>query len=460
MSFFGGIPSFFNKTIKPGVNDTYDIGAADKIFRSIYGQNFLTYADNGTNFGGMAAGNTFFAFGSFTAGVPIYLYTEGAVFYHFNSTSIVFETGTYRRLKPNTVDGSDNFSLGLCGGGDADPTRGSYIEIYGNEYSSKGMALVSGNVSTSPISLITSNNSSNIRIRPDNPTGGKGFDVLGSNGAIQYQSSSFIIAASTSDGVDTAQVTIGGGGGNGTNDRGGGLVVYGNESAGAGAFTLYTGDIAGTFGTIVSKTTLRLSLAGDSDNVIFDGASILFDPNTGSGYQIASNTSDGSDDKILYLCGGGTFTASRGCYVALRGNEASAGGQLDIVPGDATGSKLRLYGGQASASIEFVTGIGPSVAAWNMLSGGDLASQTAGVGLRIKEGSNARMGTATLVAGTVTVSNTSVTANSRIFLSRNTTGGTTGHLSTTIVAGTSFTINSSNALDTSVVAWLLIEPSA
>ena len=79
--------------------------------------------------------------------------------------------------------------------------------------------------------------------------------------------------------------------------------------------------------------------------------------------------------------------------------------------------------------------------------------------LEVQDGSNKRMGTATLSGGTITVSNTTVTANTRIFTSRQAAGGTLGHLSIgTVVAATSFVINSSSATDTSVVAWLLIEP--
>jgi hypothetical protein len=89
----------------------------------------------------------------------------------------------------------------------------------------------------------------------------------------------------------------------------------------------------------------------------------------------------------------------------------------------------------------------------------DLLASVVGKGLKIKEGVNGRMGTATLVAGTVTVNNTSVTATTRIFISRSTTGGTVGTLSTTQIASTSFTINSSSATDTSTVNWLLIEPA-
>lgn len=75
------------------------------------------------------------------------------------------------------------------------------------------------------------------------------------------------------------------------------------------------------------------------------------------------------------------------------------------------------------------------------------------------DGTNKRMGQATLSGGTATVSNTSVTANTRIFLSHANTGGTLGHLYISArVASTSFTITSSSATDTSTVNWLLIEP--
>lgn len=91
---------------------------------------------------------------------------------------------------------------------------------------------------------------------------------------------------------------------------------------------------------------------------------------------------------------------------------------------------------------------------------GQVALQSVGAGLSIKEGSNAKMGTATLVAGTVVVSTTAVTATSRIFITSNADGGTPGYLRvSTRTAGTSFTITSGSALDTSTVAWVIIEPS-
>ena len=84
---------------------------------------------------------------------------------------------------------------------------------------------------------------------------------------------------------------------------------------------------------------------------------------------------------------------------------------------------------------------------------------TVGKGYSTAEGTNAKQGTAVLVAGTVTVANTSVTANSRIFLTTQTPGGTAGFLVVSArVAGTSFTILSSNAADTSTVAYEIFEP--
>ncbi len=72
---------------------------------------------------------------------------------------------------------------------------------------------------------------------------------------------------------------------------------------------------------------------------------------------------------------------------------------------------------------------------------------------------NLSMGTATLVAGTVTVATTAVKIGSRIFLSVNTPGGTQGFLSApsaSIINNSSFVINSTNAADTSTVNWWVI----
>lgn len=89
---------------------------------------------------------------------------------------------------------------------------------------------------------------------------------------------------------------------------------------------------------------------------------------------------------------------------------------------------------------------------------GNVLISTIGKGLQIKTGTNAKIGTSVLVAGTVTVANTSVTANSRIFLTSQVDGGTVGFLRITAkTAATSFVITSSSLLDTSTVAWMIVE---
>jgi hypothetical protein len=71
-------------------------------------------------------------------------------------------------------------------------------------------------------------------------------------------------------------------------------------------------------------------------------------------------------------------------------------------------------------------------------------------------------GTGTLVAGTVTIANTSVTASSIIIVTgQNDSGGVSSHGSLTIgtrVPGTSFVINSSIATDTRLVGYVIVEP--
>lgn len=92
----------------------------------------------------------------------------------------------------------------------------------------------------------------------------------------------------------------------------------------------------------------------------------------------------------------------------------------------------------------------------------DLKLITAWDGLYVKEGTNATMGVATLVAGSVVVSTTKVTANSRIQITIQALGTVT--VPTVIgvtarTAGTSFTITSANVLDTSTIAWMIVEPA-
>lgn len=85
-------------------------------------------------------------------------------------------------------------------------------------------------------------------------------------------------------------------------------------------------------------------------------------------------------------------------------------------------------------------------------------SMPAGSQISQASGSNQRAGNLTLIGGTLTVSNTTVTANTVVLLTRKTSGGTIGTAVTyTLSAGASFTVTSDNVLDTSTFSYLLIE---
>jgi hypothetical protein len=86
-------------------------------------------------------------------------------------------------------------------------------------------------------------------------------------------------------------------------------------------------------------------------------------------------------------------------------------------------------------------------------------------GLKITDGANATIGVATLVpnagVSTVVVSTTKVGVNSRIFLMDQNGGANSGTpFVNARVAGTSFTIRSTNGADASDVAWWIVEPTS
>jgi hypothetical protein len=79
--------------------------------------------------------------------------------------------------------------------------------------------------------------------------------------------------------------------------------------------------------------------------------------------------------------------------------------------------------------------------------------------LKVPEGSNACMGTATLNGTTaVAVATTAVDSNTRVFLTIQTPGGTVGApYVSSITAGTGFGVKSTSGSDTSTVAWMLVD---
>jgi hypothetical protein len=91
----------------------------------------------------------------------------------------------------------------------------------------------------------------------------------------------------------------------------------------------------------------------------------------------------------------------------------------------------------------------------------NLVLATAGSGIKIAEGSNATMGTGTLSGGTVTISTTKVTANSRIFLSYYGTPGVSPSplFVSARSAGTSFDVSNAGSPGSGTFVWMIVEPS-
>lgn len=95
---------------------------------------------------------------------------------------------------------------------------------------------------------------------------------------------------------------------------------------------------------------------------------------------------------------------------------------------------------------------GSAVYAWTQVSGQSVAGPQV-----VPLAAPVLTGTATLVGGTVTVANTSITANSIIWLANKTIGGTAGALYISAkTASTSFAITSTSGTDTSVVQYYIM----
>lgn len=233
------------------------------------------------------------------------------------------------------------------------------------------------------------------------------------------------------------------------NSTSGGYI--GNRSN--GALNLGTNDIVRWVIASDGKTTLtapQLALLVTGSDVLYTAASV----------QNSSNSANGSF--FMTVLGSTGFTiwgASRTNIASLECNSDSGGfiGNTRNAPLHLCSNSLIRMTIMADGKI----GVNQQTPTKQFQVAGDIAMDTAGNGLYVKEGTNATMGVATLTAGTVTVNTTKVTANSRIFITVQ--GGTLTNVGSTYIsartAGTSFTITSTNILDASTVAWFIAEPA-
>lgn len=148
--------------------------------------------------------------------------------------------------------------------------------------------------------------------------------------------------------------------------------------------------------------------------------------------------------------------------------------KADLLSKAVDGSEVALQAAFAGAILDGTNGVVPTVAKFTASTkattvptainqiGLDTDTKTLWISTGTAAGNWAsidgqRAGNATLVAGTVTVSNTTVTANTAILHSVKTVGGTPGVVGYSVVSGTSFTLTSSTNADTSVITYKLIE---
>jgi hypothetical protein len=196
--------------------------------------------------------------------------------------------------------------------------------------------------------------------------------------------------------------------------------------------------------------------------VIIDGVSVYPGvDDTGAGVNSPVNAFKVSGSTYVSLNSGFLHGATNG-YVDGGGNAKLRRGPNIGVRTGTTDAPVDDFNGAWQAQGYAVLDGGQSNGRWTTYAGQPDAMNIAspGGGIAIKEGgATARMGVATLAAGTVSVANTSVTANTRVYVTRQAAGGTLGHLSVTKNPGVGFTITSS-AAETSTLAWELREPAA
>lgn len=170
----------------------------------------------------------------------------------------------------------------------------------------------------------------------------------------------------------------------------------------------------------------------------------------------------------------GSFNAATDVYIAAAANNTTLTG-TNIARFDSDGVELlsgnvllptpATIGNATQAAAITINGAAVTAYGNFATTNGNITSNGGYVGadkgLQVTEGSNAYMGAATLSGGAVTVNTTAVTANSRIFLSIQSLDTVATPMAigvTARVAGTSFTITSEDGTDTSVIAWMIVEP--
>lgn len=219
-------------------------------------------------------------------------------------------------------------------------------------------------------------------------------------------------------------------------------------TAAAGTLTGATLNSTVTASSLTSVGTLTALTVTGSGTSTFTGIDLNVIKSQSGTSSIELDNLNAAGNAALVLVAGDASTSTKYAYIQTR-NRGSA-------------NQNWFFGNLGSDLFGWASGAATNSHIADLSNAGQFSLNVAGGGLSVKEGSNAKQGTATLVLGASVVSNTSVTASSRIFLtvqSLGTVSVPTAVAVTARTAGTSFTITSANATDTSVVAYEIFEPS-
>lgn len=210
-----------------------------------------------------------------------------------------------------------------------------------------------------------------------------------------------------------------------------------------------------TENTEIPLNTYTFTMTGDSVSYLFEDAqySYVFDDGTFLGSQTVTPSS------YTYTYNGEDKEYTDSSSINSSSVEYNTSGYDNI---SGAGFYIRGQAGGSSANSRLAAEHGSNLASvkWQA----DISAGTVSVEcdiFRLSYGENKPSGIVTLVAGTATVNNTRVTDDSMIFLTVQELGTVATPKAVAItsrVDGASFTITSEDATDTSVVAWLIIQP--
>jgi len=155
-----------------------------------------------------------------------------------------------------------------------------------------------------------------------------GFTIIGANNEENQ-----IIFANTST-VAFASINTG----TGSNSVGGDM--YFKVGSNTERMRIFSdGNVGINTGTTNAGYKLDVNGTGRFSSSVTAGGNFIFDTNDRG---ITSNTSDGSDNKFVFICAGGARGSDRGGGINLFGNESGGTGRVDIIAGNVSGGFINL----------------------------------------------------------------------------------------------------------------------